>query len=148
MLGSFDETLPGGGDLMQLWSFGPFLQNVVEGLAGIRPQAGRDRVDFFPQLPEGLDWFRLEDCRVGTHTVSVEVRRAAVGTTITVSHSRGDAPLSGTLWLPPARKGSVLMDGREASPVRRSLPTSGVEVPGLEYRLEPGQRLNVSVGTP
>lgn len=148
MLGSFDETLPGGGDLMQLWSFGPFLQNVVEGLAGIRPQAGRDRVDFFPQLPEGLDWFRLEDCRVGTHTVSVEVRRAAVGTSITVSHSRGDAPLSGTLWLPPARKGSVLMDGREASPVRRSLPTSGVEVPGLEYRLEPGQRLNVSVGTP
>lgn len=148
MLGAFDETLPGGGDLMQLWSFAPFLQNIVEGLAGVRPQAETNRVDFFPQLPVGLEWFRLEECHVGTHAVSVEVRKAAAGIAITVSHVKGDAPLSGTLWLSPGGNGPVLLNGRDAGPVRRSMPTSGVEVPGLEYRLEPGQRLAVSMGTP
>lgn len=48
MLGAFDETLPGGGDLVQLWSFGPFLECIVEGLAGVRPQAASHRVDLFP----------------------------------------------------------------------------------------------------
>ena len=38
--GAFEETIPGGGDLVQLWSFGPFLECVVEGLAGVRPQPG------------------------------------------------------------------------------------------------------------
>jgi glycogen debranching enzyme len=143
MLGAFDETTPGGGDLIQLWSFGPFLGSVVEGLAGVRPQPDPHHLDLFPQLPRDLDWFKLEGCRVGKHIVNLEHRRTAKGITTTVAHSEGDAPLSGSFWLPADAVASVTIDGRKITPARRPMPLSSLEFPVQNYELAPGQTLIV-----
>ena len=139
MLGAFDETLPGGGDLLQLWSFGPFLGCVIEGLAGIRIQPGADRADLFPQLPGTLDWFKLEDCRIGRHRLTLEQRRTGGTITTIVTHSQGDAPLSGTFWFPAHSDGNVRIDGKTGKTVPLKTHPSGMPWPGVVYELRPGQ---------
>ena len=47
------------------WSFRP--ATGMDGAAATPP----DRMDFFPQLPAGLAWFRLEDCRFAEHLSDV-----------------------------------------------------------------------------
>jgi hypothetical protein len=143
MLGAFDETLPGGGDLVQLWSFGPFLGCMIEGLAGIRPQPGADRVDLFPQHPGTLNWFKLEDCRIGRHRLTLEQRRTGVTITTTVTHSQGDTPLSGTFWFPLHTDGDVQIDGKTAKPMPLKTHASGMPWPGVVYELRPGQSLAI-----
>ncbi|MDA1276542.1 MAG: GH116 family glycosyl hydrolase [Verrucomicrobia bacterium] len=148
MLGAFDETTPGGGDLMQLWSFGPFLECVIEGLGGVRPQPGNDRVDLFPQLPRNLDWFKIEDCRIGKHVLTLEHRKNVNSITTTVTHSQGNAPLSGTFWLPSEMRGNITVNGQVTQPASRKLSISGIELPGLFYDLHVGQRLTIERITP
>ena len=77
---------------------------VVEGLAGIQPEAAKHRADVFPSLPDGLDWFTLKNLRIGTHTVAVHVRRDAAGVTATLTHLTGTAPLEGR-WRIASLKG-------------------------------------------
>ncbi len=148
MLGAFDETIPGGGDLVQLWSFGPFLECVIEGLGGIHPQPGNDRVDLFPQLPRNLDWFKIEDCRIGKHVLTLEHRKNVKSITTTVTHSQGNAPLSGTFWLPSEMRGNITVNGQVTQPASRKLSISGIELPGLFYDLHVGQRLTIERFTP
>ncbi len=143
MLGAFDETLPGGGDLVQLWSFGPFLECVIEGLAGIRPQPGADRVDLFPQLPGTLDWFKLEDFRIGRHRLTLAQRRTGGTITTTVTHSQGDTPLSGTFWFPLHTGGNVRIDGETTQPMSLKTHPSAMPWPGVVYELRPGQSLAI-----
>lgn len=145
MLGAFDETLPGGGDLIQLWSFGPFLQTVIEGLAGIRPQPNPDQIDLYPQLPGTLDWFKLEDCRVGRHRLTVDQRRTHTGIITTVTHTKGDASLKGIVWLAENAGPEVQINGRVSKPTRRSLAVSGIERPSVNYELAPGHTLTITV---
>lgn len=144
MLGAFDETIPGGGDLVQLWSFGPFLECVIEGLAGIRPRPSSHRVDLFPQLPRSLDWFKIEDCRIGTHSLSLEHRKTGHSITTIVTHSEGDAPLTGRFWLPAdAFDATIKVNGQAIKPESRKMPQSGIEPPCVNYELRVGQRLTI-----
>ena len=144
MLGAFDETTPGGGDLMQLWSFGPFLENVVVGLAGIHPQAGPHHIDLFPQLPSGLDWFKLVDCDVGDHKIALEHRRTDEGVTTTVEHVEGGAPIFGTFWLSGGTTKIVTLNGRTITLTNRRTALSSIELPSLNYEIRPGQTLVIT----
>ena len=135
MLGAFDETIPGGGDLMQLWSFGPFLECVIEGLAGIRPQPGDHRVDLFPHLPRTLDWFKLEDCRIGQHRLTLEQRRIGERITTTVTHTAGDAPLTGRFWLPENPTGAVTTNGQPFKPTFQPMRPTGMNRFSLPFEL-------------
>jgi hypothetical protein len=143
MLGAFDETIPGGGDLVQLWSFGPFLECVIEGLAGVRPQPGNHRVDLFPQLPRALDWFKLEDCRIGQHRLTLERRRIGKRITTTVTHTAGDAPLIGRFWLRGSVGADVTANGQPAKPTLQTIPSSGIERPSLAFELTAGAELRI-----
>jgi hypothetical protein len=144
MLGAFDETIPGGGDLIQLWSFGPFLECVIEGLAGVRPQPGSHRVDLFPQLPRTLDWFKLEDCRIGPHRLTLEHRRSGKRITTTVFHAAGDAPMSGIFFLPVgAGDATIEFNGQAMKLERQPMAHSGIELPWVNYELRVGQRLTI-----
>ncbi len=145
MLGAFDETMPGGGDLVQLWSFGPFLEAVIGGLAGIKPQPAPHRVDFFPQLPRGLDWFRVDDCRIGDHTVALEHRRIAGGARTVLKHVRGNAVLSGLLWISKEAGVRVTQSGRTVEARLRRLPISDLERLAVDYSLAPGESLTLSI---
>ena len=149
MLGAFDETLPGGGDLVQLWSFGPFLECVVEGLAGVRPQPGSHRIDLFPQLPRNLDWFKIEDCRIGSHSLTLEQRRIGSRIITTVIHTADDMPLSGRFWLPSgAADATITLNGNAIKPQTQTIPQSGIELPCVNYELSVGQRLTIERTSP
>ncbi len=143
MLGAFDETIPGGGDLVQLWSFGPFLECVVEGLAGVRPQPGRHRVDLFPQLPRTLEWFKLEDCRIGHHRLTLEQRRIGKRIITTVAHTQGDTPLTGRFWLLGNPGADVTTNGKTVQPTIQPMPPAGMNRPCLNIELSAGAELRI-----
>lgn len=146
MLGAFDETIPGGGDLVQLWSFGPFLECVVEGLAGIRPQQGSHHVDLFPQLPRTLDWFKIEDIRIGRHRLALTHRRIGTRITSTVAHTAGEGSLSGRFWLPGNAVGIVTTNGHAVKPTFNTMLPSGLERAVVPFELSVGQELTVERG--
>ena len=148
MLGAFDETIPGGGDLVQLWSFGPFLEGVIEGLAGIRPQPGSHRVDLFPQLPRRLDGFKLEDCRVGQHRLALEQRRIGRRIITTLAHTQGDTPLSGRFWLPDNPVRNVTTNGQPVKPTLQPIPSSGLNRSCLNIELAAGAKLRIEHEAP
>ncbi|MSU33508.1 MAG: hypothetical protein EXS36_00020 [Pedosphaera sp.] len=143
MLGAFDETMPGGGDLVQLWSFGPFLECVVEGLAGIRPLPGSHRVELFPQLPRNLEWFKLQDCQIGQHRLKLEQRRIGKRITTTVTHTLGGAPLSGRFWLSGDADANITTNGRAVKPTFQLIQPSGMERAGMHLELSVGQKLRI-----
>lgn len=89
MLGAFDETLPGGGDLIQLWSFGPYMEAIISGLVGIQPTAAEDEVSIFPQMPKALTHYDLRNVPIGSHKLSVAWRREGVKNLLTITHSEG-----------------------------------------------------------
>ena len=148
MLGAFDETIPGGGDLVQLWSFGPFLECVIEGLAGVRPQAGAYRVDLFPQLPRTLEWFKLEDCRIGQHRMALEQRRTGKRIITTVTHTAGDAPLVGRFWLSGREGTDVTTNGRSAKPTLLAISPSGMNRRCMPFELAVGAELRIEQEEP
>jgi len=147
MLGAFDETLPGGGDLMQLWSFGPFLECVVEGLAGVRPQAASHRVDLFPQLPRGLDGFKLRGLRIGQHRLSLEQRRSGNRILTIVTHTGGDATLSGRFWFQGNGTGAtVISDSRPVEPTLEPMWPAAIHRAGVPFELPVGAELRIEQG--
>jgi hypothetical protein len=90
MPGAFTETIPpGGSDSVQLWSVGPFLEGVIEGMAGVEPDASQHRADFRPQLPGGIEWFKLERLRIGEHELTLEHRRSGSRAVATITHESG-----------------------------------------------------------
>ena len=120
---------------MQLWSFGPFLENVIAGLAGIHPQPDRNRVDLFPQLPRTLEWFKLEDIRIGDHRWSLEQRRIEKRIITTVAHTGGDVAWSGRFWLPETAVGDVTVNRVPVGVTRQLMRHSGTERAGFALEL-------------
>jgi hypothetical protein len=118
MLGAFDETITGGGDFMQLWSFAPFLECAIEGLAGVRPQ------------PRG-------------HRLSLEQRRIGRRIITTVTHTTGDAPLSGRFWLSGTVHAEVTTSGRPVKPTFQPRRPSGMERASLDFELTAGPDLRI-----
>ena len=143
MLGAFDETIPGGGDLVQLWSFGPFLDCVVEGLAGVHPQLDSHRVDLSPQLPPSLDWFKIEDCRIGQHRLMLEQRRIGNRIITTIAHTQGDTPLTGRFWLPGNPVGAVTTNGQPVKPILQPMPPSRMNRACLNIELTAGAQVRI-----
>ena len=95
MLGAFDETLPGGGDLIQLWSFGPFMEAVIRGLVGVEPTFGaRGKADarilnLYAQRPESLSNYRLNDLKIGDDSWSVRWIRNGPVNEVKIVHTSG-----------------------------------------------------------
>lgn len=137
MLGAFDETLPGGGDLVQLWSFGPFLEAIVAGLVGVQPSADRHAVEIAPQFPAGLDAFRLRRLSIGEHTVEVAWERRPDGHRLTLGHTAGRQPLRVRLRLNRAQAQSLTHDGTRLQPEPETL--RGVATGTVALSLRPRQ---------
>ena len=117
MPGGFTEMIPpGGSDFVQLWSVGPFLEAVVEGLAGIRPNAFADQVEIAPQLPASLEWFTLDKVRIGEHELRIDVRRVQTKIVTKVTHVNGPAPLSVT-FIPLNQAADTQLDGKKVAQI-------------------------------
>ncbi len=115
MPGAFTEMIPAGGsDFAQLWSAGPFLAAVVEGLAGIRPNAAAHELELSPQLPAGLTWMTLENVRIGEHELRLDVRRQENITTTTLTHTKGPAALS-IVFIPSNQQLEMNLNGKPAN---------------------------------
>ncbi len=129
MPGAFTEMIPpGGSDFAQLWSVGPFLAAVVEGLAGVRPGADARSVEVAPQLPAGLDWFTLENVRFGDHELKIDVRRDGKKVVTTVAHVRGGPAHLTVTFVPATPAAEVLRDGKPVTPVTRRVERLDREV--------------------
>jgi glycogen debranching enzyme len=89
-LGALKELIPIGLCFVQLWSAGLFLQGVVEGLFGVRPQAHRHTLEVAPRLPHDWPEARLRGLPVGNHRVDLRVLPGA----LEIEHTSGSEPLT------------------------------------------------------
>ncbi len=112
MLGAFDETMPGGGGLMQLWSFGPYLEAIVSGLVGIQPNASKHTLELYPQFPTDLDHYDLRDVTVGEHKISAHWKRDDGGNRFVLTHTEGSADLQVTFRVAMDENTPVGLNGK------------------------------------
>ena len=144
MPGAFTEMIPpGGSDFAQLWSIGPFLSAVIEGLAGLRPNAFDHHVEVSPQLPADLDWLTLDRIRIGDHTLRLDVRRDGKNIITTVTHTKGSVPLTLT-FIPTTETANVLVDGKKAVPVAQRVERLDRELKVIRLSLAAGGEVRFS----
>lgn len=135
MLGAFDETMPGGGDLMQLWSFGPFLEAIVSGLVGVHPDAGEHKVEIYPHFPKDLDHYSLQDVEFGGHKINVNWKRDGEENVLDFAHTQGPADLLVTFRIAMDERSHVELSGKRTS--REMGKRSGVMAGKVEISLRP-----------
>jgi HEAT repeat protein len=147
MLGGFNEVIPpGGSDILQLWSAAPLLGAVIEGLAGIRPDAGAHRVELAPRAPTDLDFYSLEGVTVGGHELSLAFRQGAGERIVQVAHTAGDVPLLCVFRAVVEPGEVVLLNGAEVDVTPTASLTLGREEVALEFTLEPQEGARIVVG--
>lgn len=93
MLGAYPELIPEGGDLMQLWSGAMLIRGLIEGLWGLRPRAHPDRLRLAPKLPPSWNSMSLEGLKIGTHQLSLSLRRSESALLLSLYHLEGPRPL-------------------------------------------------------
>jgi hypothetical protein len=143
MPGGFSETIPpGGSDPVQLWSAGPFLEAVIEGLAGVQPEAQHHRADFIPKLPPGIEGFKLEHLRIGEHEFTLEQKRNGYQNIATVTHHRG--PVAFTTRFFSSSNALFTLNGRNlpSQPVPNGEPPRTGRVASCEMSV--GDKLTVT----
>ena len=116
MLGAFDETMPGGGDLMQLWSFGPYLEAIISGLVGVHPDASEHKVEIYPQLPKDLNHYSLHDVEFGGHKLNVNWRRGGEKNLLNFAHTQGPADLLVTFRVAIDERSHMELNGKPIDP--------------------------------
>lgn len=136
MLGAFDETMPGGGDLVQLWSFGPYLEAIIGGLIGIQPHASEHKLELYPQFPKDLDHYSLQDVAVGEHKISAHWKRDEGRSHFVLTHTEGSASLQVTFRIAINEEAALEVDGKPADAALQTL--RGVMTKALEASLRPG----------
>ena len=112
MLGAFDETMPPGGDLVQLWSFGPYLEAIVSGLAGIQPKASEHKIELYPQFPTDLENYDLQDVTFGEHKISVHWERREGEHHFVLTHTEGPTDLEVTFRVAIDESTPVELNGK------------------------------------
>ncbi|MBT5710017.1 hypothetical protein HOI71_03160 [Candidatus Poribacteria bacterium] len=146
MLGGFVEVIPpGGSDILQLWSVAPFLGAVVEGLAGIRPDAARHRVELAPRAPSSLPSYSLGNVRVGDHVLGLAFRHEGGEQRTDIEHTSGPEPLTCVFSAIVADGDVVLLDGTPVDARARFDEALGVDVATFELLLEAGETASVAV---
>jgi hypothetical protein len=144
MPGAFTEMIPpGGSDFVQLWSAGPFLAAVVEGMAGVRPNAFSDEVEISPQLPTGIEWVRLEHVRVGRHELRIDVRRLDKRVVTKVERIGGAGAL-GVVYIPARQEGELRVQGKSVAPVPRRIDRLDRDVKATNYSVPSGKSVTFS----
>lgn len=91
-LGTFKELIPQGLCFIQLWSAGLYLQAIFEGLLGLRPDAPAHSLLIAPCMPAELPEVRVNDLRVGEHTVNLTISPRA----LRLTHCAGPQTLAVT----------------------------------------------------
>ena len=71
-LGLFPECQPGlCTNISQLWSYGTFLETILQGLAGIEVNAVDGFIDIEPAFPEDLEYLSVNGIRVNDENLSL-----------------------------------------------------------------------------
>lgn len=141
MLGAFDETTPGGGDIMQLWSFGPYLEAIISGLVGVHPVASEHKVELYPHMPRDLSYFTLRDVEFGEHMLDVDWQRDGEKQLLTFSHTKGSMDLQVVFRIAKKERSRMKLNGRTISPEKEEL--RGVMTEKLTISLSPGDSRTV-----
>jgi hypothetical protein len=137
MPGAFTEMIPpGGSNFLQLWSVGPFLGAVVEGLGGIHPTAFDHELELSPHLPEGLDWMTFENVPIGEHEVRLDVRREAQKVMVSLVHVKGPSPLKVT-FAPVNQSKEIAVNGKRIAATARRFERLDRDLHVVKYSLAP-----------
>jgi hypothetical protein len=77
-LGAYKELIPEGLSFMQLWSPAIYLQGMIEGIFGLQPWADEDLITISPKVPTEWKHAKVEELRVGDHSISIFFEREKV----------------------------------------------------------------------
>lgn len=137
MLGSFEELIPEGLCFVQLWSAALYLQGIVEGVLGLDPRAHEHRLRLHPRVSAAWPSATLRNVRIGQHTLTLEVSRAAT----TITHDRGPEPLMVEHQVESSYATRINDHGAAA-------PLATVQAAGHSHaivcRLDPGRRVSLT----
>ena len=127
MPGAFVEMIPpGGSNLIQLWSVGPFIDMLVRGLGGVEPNANQHSILLSPVLPSDLTHFRFERLQVGEHVFSFSHYLQDDGIEPSITHHSGSEPLNVKFCIKGHNISSIPIDGA-------SVPIEASEHPIFGY---------------
>jgi glycogen debranching enzyme len=87
--GAISEALPDQWCFLQLWSNLGIISPLVEGVLGIEPQAGEQRLQVIPHFPTGWDKVALERFQVGNACFTVDASRTDSEYRLTVTQNKG-----------------------------------------------------------
>tara|TARA_B100000809_G_scaffold119480_1_gene117714 strand:- start:273 stop:3500 length:3228 start_codon:yes stop_codon:yes gene_type:complete len=126
MPGGFVEVIPPGkSNFIQLWSVGPFIDMLVQGLGGIEPNAHQNKVIISPSLPSGLSELSFENLQMGEHTFSFSHRRREEMIETVIRHHQGSVPLEARFCIKNEDINTMLVDGQEVTTTVNRHPTLG-----------------------
>jgi hypothetical protein len=100
-------------------------------------------VDLFPQLPSALEWFKVENCHIAQHRLTLEQRRIGGRILTTITHTAGDAPLTGRFWLPAMAGTDVTQNGLPVKGVLHPMQPSGTDRASLPFELPRGAQMKI-----
>ena len=117
MLGGFENVAPNTDDvpLVECPSF--FIQNIVEGLCGIRPDAANNSVEIFPQPPAEINDLSLANFYIGEHKLDMSWAREPDGDEeIVVLHETGSVAMNVTIRVKSQPGQVIKLNGSIISP--------------------------------
>jgi glycogen debranching enzyme len=116
--GAISEALPDQWCFLQLWSNLGIISPLVEGVLGIEPQAGEQRLQVMPHFPTGWDKVALERFQVGNACFTIDASRTDGEYRLTVTQNKGQDRYHLRLgfYLPPnAAVVAVRLNGDDVS---------------------------------
>ncbi len=136
-LGGFEDT-----PLIQTPAI--YIQGVMEGLCGIRPDAARHKVEVFPQAPAELDDFSLDNFYVGQHKLDLSWTREPGGDQeITILHESGPVAIDVTIRVKSEPGQVIKLNGAIITPSEETV--RGIVTKPVNVSLTAGQQAVVRV---
>lgn len=146
MLGGFVEMIPPGEScFIQLWSFAPFIEAIMEGLAGIKPQAEAHQVEVFPKLPSGLDSYALQNIQIGDHRLDLSHQKDGTRVVTTIAHKSGSVPLTCAFHVLWQEQQKIIVNEKTTHPRIEPLEFIGNDVASVDCIIQPGETVNIIV---
>ncbi|MBI2955006.1 MAG: hypothetical protein HYY30_11875 [Chloroflexi bacterium] len=143
-LGTYKELIPEGLSFMQLWSPAMYLQGLIEGVFGLRPEAKDNFLEVSPKIPSYWEHAEIENLRVGEHRVSIFCDRTQ-GEKTSVAYVSGRGRFKCRLKLPVEAQTRVLRKVKNKEMVKcRKETVAGRHYVVFDFEMEPAQRVEAT----
>ncbi|MFC1745405.1 GH116 family glycosyl hydrolase [Candidatus Riflebacteria bacterium] len=143
MLGALENLVQSPDDTLQLWSVGPFLEAIISGLVGVKPEVSPHQVELYPQLPVELSNYELNNLKIGSHIIDFSWKRRGHGNRFTIFHKVGTEKLKVLFRIATKHGRTILQDGQIVKYEKKNY--FGVDTGKLNFSILPATRLTIDV---